>query len=308
MKIDNPYSDIVGNWHKGALHTHSNKSDGSLSPEELINYYKNRGYSFFALTDHSVVTDISKYRDNNFITFNAEELSNPHVIGLNINSTIEDKLDFSGQIKAIQEQNGLAIVSHPYWMGLTMEDLLKQDGYIGIEIFNNICEEINGKGYSLAQWDELLSYGRKVWGFAVDDCHINEKYPNTDRGWIMVKSKSLTRKEILDSIKNGNFYSSTGPQINNIEIIDDTIKVDVSCDVNLIRFIGQAWRGRCIKSIKKDKFSYAEYKLVGDEKYIRIECLNKNGKIAWSNPIFMQNFFLKSVELNLQAKNQKRSK
>lgn len=287
MNIDNPYSDIVGNWYKGALHTHSNKSDGGLSPKELIDWYKNRGYSFLSLTDHGKVTDISMYNDDDFLTFNGEELSNPHVVALNINETIEDKLDFSSQIKAIQEQNGLAIIAHPYWMGLTMEDLLKQDGYIGIEIFNNICEELNGKGYSLAQWDELLSYGRKVWGFAVDDCHMNEKYPNADKGWIMVRSKNLSRDEILNAIRNGNFYSSSGPQIYNINIIDNIVKVEASLEVDIIRFVGSAWRGCSVKPVKKAKFSYAEYKIVGDEKYIRVECIDDNGRIVWSNPIFI---------------------
>lgn len=286
MNIDNPYYNNLGNWYKGALHTHSNKSDGGLAPKELIDWYKNRGYDFLSVTDHSVVTDISMYNDDNFVTFNAEELSNPHVVALNINKTIEDKLDFLEEIQSIQMQNGIPIVAHPYWMGLTTEDLLKQDGYIGIEIFNYICEELNGKGYSLIYWDELLSYGKKIWGFAVDDAHLNKKHFIADKGWVMVKSRNLTRCEILDAIRNGNFYSSTGPQIYNLNIVDNIIKVEASLEVNIIRFIGSAWRGCSVKPVKENKFSYAEYKIVEDEKYIRVECIDDNGRIAWSNPLF----------------------
>jgi hypothetical protein len=50
--IDNPYS-IRGKWFKGNLHCHSTESDdGELSPEEVMTWYENNGYSFFSLTDH----------------------------------------------------------------------------------------------------------------------------------------------------------------------------------------------------------------------------------------------------------------
>ena len=40
------------NFYKGNMHCHSTLSDGALSPEELKDAYKNKGYSFIAITDH----------------------------------------------------------------------------------------------------------------------------------------------------------------------------------------------------------------------------------------------------------------
>ena len=40
------------------LHVHSNKSDGSFSPEELVSYAIEKGLSAFALSDHDTTEGI----------------------------------------------------------------------------------------------------------------------------------------------------------------------------------------------------------------------------------------------------------
>ncbi|MGL4595734.1 MAG: hypothetical protein ACRCUY_13505 [Thermoguttaceae bacterium] len=44
-----------GNWYKGNLHMHSFWSDGNVFPEQAIDWYKDRGYNFVSLTDHSAM-------------------------------------------------------------------------------------------------------------------------------------------------------------------------------------------------------------------------------------------------------------
>lgn len=44
------------------LHTHSTESDGTLTPEELMKYAKERGLSAIALTDHDAISGIEKAR------------------------------------------------------------------------------------------------------------------------------------------------------------------------------------------------------------------------------------------------------
>ncbi|WMT90453.1 PHP domain-containing protein [Pelagibacterium sp. H642] len=41
-----------GRFFKGNLHTHSDRSDGALSPEEVCRRYRAAGYDFLAITDH----------------------------------------------------------------------------------------------------------------------------------------------------------------------------------------------------------------------------------------------------------------
>ena len=42
------------------LHVHSNKSDGSLSPTELVEMAVQKGLSAFALTDHDTVDGLDE--------------------------------------------------------------------------------------------------------------------------------------------------------------------------------------------------------------------------------------------------------
>ncbi len=48
-------SHIEQHWQKGNLHTHSLWSDGDDFPEMIIQWYKDHGYQFIALSDHNTV-------------------------------------------------------------------------------------------------------------------------------------------------------------------------------------------------------------------------------------------------------------
>lgn len=76
------------------LHVHSNKSDGSFTPAELVNYAVEKGLSAFALTDHDTTDGIEEAleaaRDKNIevipgIEFSSEyEGQDIHIVGLYI--------------------------------------------------------------------------------------------------------------------------------------------------------------------------------------------------------------------------------
>lgn len=44
-------------WYKGDIHAHSLWSDGNSFPESVVNWYKSRGFQFFALTDHNTLQE-----------------------------------------------------------------------------------------------------------------------------------------------------------------------------------------------------------------------------------------------------------
>lgn len=57
--IVNPYESV--NWKedgrfKANLHTHTTRSDGSFSPQKVVDCYHDLGYDILALTDHNVLT------------------------------------------------------------------------------------------------------------------------------------------------------------------------------------------------------------------------------------------------------------
>ena len=50
-----------GAWYKGNSHTHSLWSDGNDFPEMIVDWYKNQGYHFLALSDHNVLSRGEKW-------------------------------------------------------------------------------------------------------------------------------------------------------------------------------------------------------------------------------------------------------
>lgn len=58
---------------KANLHCHSNLSDGRLSPEQLVQAYKDRGYQILAITDHEAPYDHSRFSCDDFLMLTGYE-------------------------------------------------------------------------------------------------------------------------------------------------------------------------------------------------------------------------------------------
>ena len=290
-----------GNWYKGNLHTHTNNSDGELSPEEVLDGYKKHNYDFLAITDHNKVTEVEGYCQEDFlllpgieIEVDKSSLETPyHLVGINIKKEIEIPLDpkVRQQIKVqeginlLKENGCMVILAHPYWSGLTMEELFSLEGQLGIEVYNSTCLRGIGKGLSLIYWDALLARGKLGWGFAADDAHF--RHADAYRGWIVVKAAALNRESIISSVKKGLFYSSSGPKIKEISFDGKKVYLRAS-SVKVINFICDNAKGRSIWEEDGKEFCEAEFELKGEEKYLRIECIDKNGETAWTNPLFLR--------------------
>ena len=309
IKFNNPFS-VEGNWYKGNLHTHTTNSDGELSPEDVISSYCKKGYDFLVITDHNKLTKV-QYEPvgDGFIRPGGLDKSSPylipgeeidggksaigtsfHIIALNIKKEIvfANKEEITAQeiIDRIREEKGEAIIAHPYWSGLTLQDILPLKNYLGIEVFNSDCLYGIGKGESSVHWDNLLTRDKQIFGFAVDDTHhySDVKYRPMDmgKGWIMVKA--LNKEVIMESIKKGLFYSSSGPIIKNLSLKEKTIKVETS-PVSSITFFASPAKGKRFTALST--INQAEYEIKGNEKYIRIECADTQGRKSWTNPLFI---------------------
>lgn len=54
-------------WLKGNTHAHTLWSDGNAPPEEVVDWYDERGYDFLALTEHNIVADHEKWVGNDLV-------------------------------------------------------------------------------------------------------------------------------------------------------------------------------------------------------------------------------------------------
>lgn len=66
--------DWTKSYFKANLHCHSVISDGTKTPEELKEMYKQHGYSVLAYTDHDILLDRSHLCDDDFLALNGYEM------------------------------------------------------------------------------------------------------------------------------------------------------------------------------------------------------------------------------------------
>jgi len=299
MLFANPF-EAEGKWFKGNIHTHTSNSDGAWSPDRVSVEYWENGYNFIFITDHGKVTDVTGLSRDGFLVLNGQEFGSGrtelgdayHLVALNLKEPISERVapTAQGVIDHIRSKGVEVVIAHPYWSGLTVNDIINLEGYVGIEVFNSTCFFSIAKGHSSLHWDDLLARGKRVWGFAVDDAHehLSDHRPiDICEAWIMAKLPALTEAEVMRAIKSGLFYSSNGPSIYNMSIQEGKITVSTS-RVRVINFIADSWRGESFTAMGSKPLTEAEYRIRGSERYVRVECFDSKGRTAWSNPVFFR--------------------
>ncbi len=295
MSNANPFKH-PGQWYRGNTHSHSTESDGKLPMAERFAAYREAGYDFLVLTDHRKVNDVSIYSDDGFLAISGSEVhpNNPyggdtyHIVGINLHERINcAELHPNAVIEEIKRQGGEAVLCHPYWCGHTLLDYLPLSGYFAVEVYNDTCMGI-GKGFSEQAWDDLLDRGGPVFGIAADDAHGTEH--DCFHGWVMVKAPELTTDAIMTGFRTGAFYSTLGPELIDLELVDEGEEkrnVTVKCSpAQSIVFKAQRSRGKRIVASEGETLTEETYEVPSSVKYVRVEITDENGKKAWSNPFF----------------------
>lgn len=292
------------NTYKGNLHSHTTRSDGAYDLETVIKAYKEKGYQFLCISDHRRYY-ISSIKDNeDFIILDGMEgevgdsCYHIHAIAdYNVNvkeryeaESIWPVTDQSPQetINEYRNKGNICIINHPRWTKFEYEELLEPEGYLGIEVYNHNCDRESLTGYATDYWDYLLRKGKRVYGFASDDAHAKDLHCNVKEffgGWICVSAAGLAQKDIVSSLKTGDFYASNGPEFLSIELEDNTLRVCTS-PVKSIAFITWPEHGRNVYDRSGMDVREAEFTVPSGTQYVRIEITDINGKKAWSNPLF----------------------
>lgn len=287
-----PFS-LPGRWVKGNVHTHTIQSDGLFSPQQAIDWYRQRGYDFLAITDHWVLTPGELIADD-FVTVTGTEVDGAgyHMLALGL-----DALPDQENADAIQEitdsvraAGGLPFIAHPYWIGQTSAEIAAVEGIVGLEVFNSVCEKMTGLGHSRVHWDEVLARGGRLIGLAVDDTHW--KHGAAGKGFIMVRCENLDEEQILRAIGEGHFYASMGPVIEDMRLEEEEggellLRVDCS-PCQSVTFYAMGSKGRRFEAPEGELLESASYPVADDQLYLRVECLDTAWNVAWTNPMFVE--------------------
>jgi hypothetical protein len=297
-----------GAWFRCQLHAHTHHSDGEPTTPGLVEHYARAGYDALAITDHWLITlpEPGAEGATDILLIPSSELSartegglEADVLAYGIDELPEPREEFASIAEAarwIVAAGGVAYLAHPYWSGLSADHYLGAPDLSGIEVFNGGSELLQGNGLSAVHWDDILQLGGPCLGIATDDSH----YAGQDSrlGWTIVRAPERSRSAILDALRRGSFYSSTGAEIHGIDVHDDG-HVDVrtsparsvslrsgrwdGCRVNAHPH-AMHWRGSVAERTGDGSIVAARFEPPEFEKWGRVEVVGHDGTLAWSNP------------------------
>ena len=308
MTHQDPAFTAKGRFWRGNLHTHSTRSDGVLSPEEVCRRYKAEGYDFMALTDHFVgaygypIVDTVPMRDAGFTTILGAELHSGamangelwHILAVGLPADFAPSNSPSFVPVAGQETGAeiaaravaagaFVAIAHPQWSGLTLADARTITAAHAVEIYNHGCAMGCDRPDGFAIADLLLTEGRKLTLIATDDAHFSE--PDHFGGWVMVKSEANEPEALLSALKAGHFYSSQGPELRDVRIEGGKLIVECSAVSSIVAL---GW-GTGAKAVHGHSMTRGEVSLdrLNNSPWIRAAVIDAAGKRAWSNPIWL---------------------
>jgi hypothetical protein len=308
MTHQDPAFTAKGRFWRGNLHTHSTRSDGVLSPEEVCRRYKAEGYDFMALTDHFVgaygypIVDTMPMRDAGFTTILGAELHSGamangelwHILAVGLPADFAPSNSPSFVPVAGQETGAeiaaravaagaFVAIAHPQWSGLTLADARTITAAHAVEIYNHGCAMGCDRPDGFAIADLLLTEGRKLTLIATDDAHFSE--PDHFGGWVMVKAEANKPEALLSALKAGHFYSSQGPELRDVRIEGGKLIVECSAVSSIVAL---GW-GTGAKAVHGHSMTRGEVSLdrLNNSPWIRAAVIDAAGKRAWSNPIWL---------------------
>jgi hypothetical protein len=310
-----------GVWLKCAFHTHTARSDGELDPAAHVRHHEWMGFDVVAITDHWKLTHEPSTEQILVIT-GAELAADPYgdafvdseILAIGIGDIPEDPggdrsrwgpidayhyktfPDLSAAARCIADQGGVSFIAHPYWSGMPLDTLLAVEGAHGIEVFNASSAREDGRGDSSYVWDQCLERGKRWWAFAADDCH----YPGFDIGdaWTMVRAAERSEEAVLDALRRGHSYASSGPGFRGLVLDSGEIEVTTSpvrsivmmsrYEVGLGVSAGGRNRMENCRVLERDDAGMivrARFSPPPDLPYRRLVLEDERGRRAWSNPI-----------------------
>lgn len=297
--IDLPF-DQPGRFWRGNLHTHSNRSDGGLSPEDTVRCYQDAGYDFVVITDHFraeygfPLTDTRPLRSPGFTTLLGAELHAPrteagpkwHIVAAGLPLDFPPPLpDESGPQLAHRARAAGAFVgmAHPAASLLTAADAESLDAAHAVEVYNALsAREDRGDSWHLT--DVLLNRGHRLGAFAADDAHFQPQDPPGCAAWVQVRAGSLDPESLLAALRANHYYSSTGPELHDVRL--DGNHVTVRCSpVRKVLVTGGVPGAQVLKGEELTECSLPV--AMFGHGYCRVTVEDATGGRAWTNPIHL---------------------
>lgn len=297
-------------WLKGNLHTHTTISDGAFSPEEVIANYERQNYDFLMISDHERYSNYRQIIPTTMTMIPGYEASGKKncklqnsiyhllIVAKNENPCFAHHQQFrkfeDESITDVQKfidnaiaANHLVMLCHPHWSTLEYDEILKLKGLTAVEVYNGASDRLHNVGNSIVCYDALLRNGSKMFALATDDNHnTGRREDDSYRGWIHVFAIDKSVEAITSAIIEGNYYSTTGPQI--IDVRRNQLIIEIEFKGGSRVYLHEQARNGQVKNFERTLNGVARFELKGNEDYVRLEVVDEAGNTAWTNPIHLK--------------------
>ncbi len=192
-------------------------------------------------------------------------------------------------IKTANENGFFVAYNHPRWSLENYGDYCGYEGLWGVEIYNSSVNACGIYEYDINVVDDFLRDGKKIFATSGDDNH-NKRKNDSFGTFVMVNADDLEYGKIIKALLDGDFYTSTGPEIYEISVEDLTVHVKCSN----AKKINLSTIGRRAATVNADDDCFlneAVFTLKENDGYFRISVINEKGEIADS-----QSFFLDDIK------------
>ena len=312
-----------GQFYKGNLHSHSTLSDGIYTPEELKEFYKAKGYSVYAYTEHGVYHDLRHLDDANFVTLPSYEANlnraydttpfpalfngpAPHgnlaeTVHLNMfaidpdKTTCEPNIDDIKETHSVENINELIrrgreagfIVSynHPHWSLNSASLYNNLEGLSAIEIINGGAYRSSALDYTPHVMREMAWHNKRLVAVAGDDTHRPQ---HLFQAWTMFKAPELSHKAIIEALQKGNCYASCGPEIKELYVEDGVVHVKTSEAQGI--YLATAGRRKASKLVEcgsDERVTEAEFLLDENDFFFHVIVKDMYGRPAATRVYFL---------------------
>lgn len=216
-------------WYRGDLHTHTVHSDGHVPVAGRVAAAEARGLDFFFLTDHNTVSglvELDRVPSPRVLPARGMELTTfwGHALCLGGSEWVEWRAEpGTGEMAAIaraaEAAGRLFIIAHPhaiddpYCTGCAWHyDDVMPGPARAVEVWNGRWGGDSGNEENLALWYGWLNAGLRIVATCGTDTH--DFYPEgVAEPFSHVYAAELTEDALLDAIRRGRLYLSSGPRL-----------------------------------------------------------------------------------------------
>lgn len=305
-------------WYRGDLHAHSLHSDASWDVPDLVQFARDQKWDFVSLTDHNTVSGLPQHESlagDDLLTMGGLELTTyyGHAVVQGTRNWFEWRIDTEEKLtmpeiaQRVLDSGALFITAHPMAPGdpecsgchWEFEDMLPGNSP-AIEIWNGAWRPHNQLALDFFyQW---LNEGHRLVATSGSDMHgiPTQEYP---LGAVnVVYADELSEAAILQAIRKGHSYLSTGPELlltgrsqSGVEVMvgdklpDEAATIQVrwsgANEGDVLRFIvdGRAQEEKTVGASGEASWNFAP----NQAKWCTVELRNPQKQmLAITNPIF----------------------